>query len=276
MVGIVSAGMAGSQLVVAPLANQLIINYGWRTSYLILGIITLIALVVTAQFIKRDPYQIGQLPDGASKEMQSDSDLKSTGLSLREAIHTRRMRMLFIVYFNLGILAFSMLLHIVPHATDLGISAVSAAAILSILGGLGIVARVGMGSAADRIGTKRSLTIGLILTTATLFWLPYIQDLGMFYVFAGVFGFAWGTSIVLQSPLLAESFGMKAHGAILGVLILAFTLGGTVGPLLTGYMFDVTGSYQSAFLVFAILSMISLILAMLLQPTGSAGLMKTV
>ena len=154
--------------------------------------------------------------------------------------------------------------------------AVSATAILSILGGLGIVGRIGMGNAADRIGTKQSLTIGFTLMTATLFWLPFIKDLGMFYVFAGVFGFAWGGSIALQSPLLAESFGLKAHGAILGAIMSGATFGSGVGPLLAGYMFDVNGNYQSAFLVFAILSLVSLVLTILLKPASSAGSMKTV
>ena len=275
MVGIVSAGIAGGQLVVAPLANQLIINYGWRTSYLILGIITLGVLVVVAQFFKRDPSQIGQLPDGAGRDIQGNSGLESTGLSLREAIHTRQMRMLFIAYFCFGFFAIAVLSHIVPHATDLGISAVSAAAIVSTIGGLGIVGRIGMGSAADRIGTKRVLTIGFILTTAMLFWLPFVKEQGMFYVLAGVLGFAWGGSIAVQSPLLAESFGMKAHGAILGTIMSGGLLGSAVGPLLTGYMFDVNGNYQSAFMVLAILSLISLILTILLKPYESAGSMKT-
>ena len=268
MVGIVSAGLGGGQVVAPHLANQLNINYGWRTSYVILGIISLVAIVVAAQFLRRDPSQLGQLPDGADREKHDGLDLEPTGLSLREAIHTRQMWMLIVAYFCIGFFTVATSLHIVPHATDLGISAVSAAAILSTIGGVSIVGRIGMGIAADRIGSKWVLTIGFILSTATLLWLVFIKELGIFYVFAVVFGFTRGGIMMLQSPILAESFGLKAHGAILGAIIFGTSLGGTVGPLLTGYMFDVTGSYQLAFLVFAILSLTSLILAILLKPTG--------
>ena len=79
----------------------------------------------------------------------------------------------------------------------------------------------------------------------------------------------------MLSPLLAESFGMKAHGAILGTIMSGGLLGSAVGPLLTGYMFDVNSNYQSAFMVLAILSLISLILTILLKPYESAGSMKT-
>ena len=272
LVGIVSAGMGGGQVVAPPLANQLIINYGWRTSYVVLGIITLVAIVVAAQFLRRDPSQMGLLPDGAHKENQGGVGLESKWFSLREAMHTRQMWMLCMIYFCLGFFTVSILLHIVPHATDMGIATVSAATVLSTIGGLNIVGRIGLGSTADRIGAKLSLTIGFILTTAIIFWLPFIKELGMFYVFAAVYGFAVGGIITLQSPVLAESFGMKAHGAILGAIVFSTSLGGAVGPLLAGYMFDVNDSYQLAFLVLAILSLTSLILAILLKPAGRKSL----
>jgi MFS family permease len=182
------------------------------------------------------------------------------------------MWMLCMIYFCLGFFTVSILLHIVPHATDMGIATVSAATVLSTIGGLNIVGRIGLGSTADRIGAKLSLTIGFILTTAIIFWLPFIKELGMFYVFAAVYGFAVGGIITLQSPVLAESFGMKAHGAILGAIVFSTSLGGAVGPLLAGYMFDVNDSYQLAFLVLAILSLTSLILAILLKPAGRKSL----
>jgi MFS family permease len=276
MVGIVSAGIGGGQAVAPPIANHLIINFGWRTSYFIMGIIVLLAIVATAQFLKRDPSQIGLLPDGADREVQDCLEAEPTGLSLREAMHTMQLWILLIVYFCFGFFALATSVHIIPHTTDLGISAASAAAILSAIGGLSIIGRIGMGSAADRIGTKRILTVSFILTTAMLFWLFFIKELWMFYVFAAVFGFAWGGAIALQSPVSAESFGMKAHGAILGASVFGFSLGGSIGPLLAGYMFDVIGNYQLAFVVFAILSLLSIILTLLLKPAGSTDSIKTV
>ena len=271
MVGIVSSGAGVGQLIVSPLASHLIIDFGWRTSYLILGITSLAAIVATAQIYKRDPSQTGQLPDGADTENHGGSDMEPTGFSLREAMHTKRLWMLSIAYFCHGFVSLSILLHIVPHATDLGISAVSAATIISTIGGGNLVGRIGMGSAADRIGTKQAVIIGFMLSTASLFGLLITREIGMFYVFAAVFGFAWGCVVALEPPLLAESFGLKAHGAILGVIVLSVSLGSTIGPLLAGYLFDVNDSYQPAFMVFAVLSLISLILTILFKHPGRTG-----
>ena len=83
----------------------------------------------------------------------------------------------------------------------------------------------------------------------------------MFYLFAVVFGFAYGGLVVLELPITAELFGRRAHGAILGIIHFGATTGGAISPLSTGRIFDITGSYQLAFLVFAAVSFIGLMLS---------------
>ena len=67
--------------------------------------------------------------------------------------------------------------------------------------------------------------------------------------FAVVFGFAYGGSVASHSPLVADLFGLSSHGLILAVAGLGVTIGGAIGPLLTGYLFDLQGSYRTAFIV---------------------------
>ena len=95
----------------------------------------------------------------------------------------------------------TIMVHIVPHAIDLGISAAKAASILAICGGLSIVGRVVLGTAGDRIGNKQAFLIGLVLVAATLFWLVPATELWMLYVFAPVFGFAFGACVSLTEIL---------------------------------------------------------------------------
>ena len=70
----------------------------------------------------------------------------------------------------------------------------------------------------------------------------------------------------MESTVVAELFGLKSHGLILGLISFGFTIGAAVGPLITGYLFDLTGNYQAAFMVCAALGVIGLILTAALRP----------
>ncbi|GAH96151.1 unnamed protein product, partial [marine sediment metagenome] len=85
---------------------------------------------------------------------------------------------------------------------------------------------------------------------------------------AAIYGFAHGGFFALLSPLVAELFGLSSHGAIFGAVYFAGTIGGAIGAPLAGRIFDVTGSYQLAFLICAVVSSIALILALLLRLVG--------
>lgn len=87
----------------------------------------------------------------------------------------------------------------------------------------------------------------------------------MLFSIAGLFEFAYGGISVSHSPLVAELFGLRSHGLIFGVFGISVTLGGAVGPLLTGYLFDVTNSDQMAFLLCAVISLTGILFAAFLR-----------
>jgi MFS family permease len=267
MTGIVISGIGVGTIIIPPLASQLISIYGWRTSYIFLGITTLVLLIISAQFLRRDPGQIGQMPYGEDKLKPKGSVSETGGFSFQEAIHTRRFWMLSAVFFCYGFIVHTIMVHIVSHATDLGIAPVIASGILAAMGGISITGRIGMGSVADRIGNKRSLLINFFLLAISLLWLLRVRDLGMFYLFAVVFGFSWGGLAIFNSLMTAEVFGLKAHGAIMGLVTFVYTTGSAIGPVLAGHIFDITGSYNSAFMVTAALGVAGFIAASLL-PTA--------
>ena len=99
MTGIVLASTGIALMVLLPVASQLISSYGWRISYIIIGILALVVIVSAAQFLRRDPGQIGQLPYGGNKVNTGRSDLQVSGLSFREAIYTKQLWLLSGVYF---------------------------------------------------------------------------------------------------------------------------------------------------------------------------------
>jgi len=267
MTGIVAAGISIGALIGPPTAHRLIINYGWRISYMILGATVFITVIIISQFIRKDPIEVGQLADGVVKlDAQSETNTSSMGLSFKEAIVTGQFWVIFFMFFCLGFCTFSIIVHITPHAIELRIPPAVAANILATVGGLGMIGRVVMGRVADIIGSKRAFIIGFLLMSAALLSLMPARMMWMIFVLAGFFGFANGTCVASQSPLVALLFGLSSHGAILGLLSLGFTSGGAFGPWLSGIIFDLTGSYRLAFLMCTGVSLAGLALAIFLKP----------
>jgi len=147
---------------------------------------------------------------------------------------------------------------------ELNISSASAANILATVGGLSIIGKLLLGRRVDIIGSRKVFIIGFILMSAALIWLVPAGKGWMFFVFAIFFGFAYGGCVSAESPLVAELFGLDSHGLILGFVSFGFTIGGALGPWLTGHIFDITHSYRLAFILCAILSALGLILTLAL------------
>ena len=93
----------------------------------------------------------------------------------------------------------------------------------------------------------------------------------MLYLFAAVFSFGYSGLPVLMPSIIAQLFGLSSHGVIYGVVGLGWTAGGTIGPPLAGHIFDITGRYQLAFLICAIIAVMGIILTLLLKPTRGKG-----
>ena len=265
MTGIAVTGIGVGQLIMPPVVSWLISNHGWRTSYMVVGITVLILIVLTAQFLRRDPSQIGQLPYGRN-ELGEKGDLQNAGFSLKEAVRKRQFWLFIVAFFLVGLSVGSTQVHIVVHAIGLKISTANAVLILTVVGGLSIVGRVVIGVTSDRIGIKRALIICFTLISAAFFWLLIARELWMLYLFAVMFGFSHSGIHALASPTAAELFGLRSHGVIFGCIVLGGTLGIATGPLVTGYIFDITSSYQLAFLINGILNVIGLILVSCLKP----------
>lgn len=267
MTGIVLNGNGVGTIIMPSVARWLISTYGWRVSYSVIGIIALVLIISVAQFLKREPSQIGQLPYGADEVKAESSRVNHSGFSLGEAIHTIQLWLLCGISFCLWLSVGTAMVHIVIHATGLGISAASATSILAFMGGTSIAGRAIMGGIGDRIGNKSALILSFTIMSVSFFWLIVAQELWMLYIFGIIFGFSYGALSPLVSPTVAELFGLSSHGAIFGVTFLWGAIGEAIGPVVAGGIFDITFSYQLAFLLCAAISIIGVILSSLLKPT---------
>ena len=272
MSGIVKVGAGLGMLIMPAVASGLIPAFGWRSSYIILGVITLVSLISLAQFLRRDPAQMHLLPDGEEQTVADGSDSMGSGLSLREAIHIRQFWLLCAAYMTVLFCGLAIPVHIAPHAMDLGISVTKAAGVLSTIGGVSIIGRIVMGATSDKIGDKRTMIICFIMLLISLLWLQLAGELWSLYLFAVLYGFTHGGIFALISPTVAGLFGTRSHGVILGVVLFSGTLGGAIGAVLTGYIFDVTQSYRLAFWLLTVVITLGLILMAILKTTDVSGI----
>ena len=134
MTGLVVSSIGLGTLIMPPIANWLIINHGWRYSYVMIGIVVLVIVVVAAQFMRRDPNTMGQLPYGESEIRHENSDSKAIGLSLQETVRTWRFWVCGALFLCFNYCIQAVMVHIAPHATELGISTMIAASVLGVIG----------------------------------------------------------------------------------------------------------------------------------------------
>jgi MFS family permease len=269
MNGIVHAGPGFGITVIPPLITLFIAQYDWHRAYLLMGGVVLVGMVVAAQFLKQQPLKPRVASNGNHPNTKTIGNVRS--FAFREAIKTRTYwilsLLLFIDIFNLNVVV----THIVVHAKDLQIPAAAAATVLSVTAAVSIAGRIIAGAISDKLGIR--LTIGICLTTSILAFtlLLFAKELWMLYLFAAIFGIGgWGTAAVM-SPLVAEYFGFKAHGAILGAVSFLGTMGGAIGPFIAGAIFDKMGNYNLAFSICITISVIGLVALPLLEKPAEKG-----
>ncbi len=255
--GIASIGAGSGSVVMAPFAAYLISHLGWRMACVALGLVVWVVVIPMSRLLKRDPQEMGLLPDGAKSSskgaaaipdaISAEKGLHPPDLSLTQVLRVRSFWFFWFVFLLHAFNLFMVLTHVVPYATDMGITDGDAAAIISLIGGGSVVTRVLLGIVADRQGRKLTAIICSLLQGGAMVWLVWSRELWMFYVFALVFGFSYGGSGPLITALVSDTFGVSRIGAVLGMLEIGFGIGAALGPAAGGLIFDVTSNYSLAF-----------------------------
>lgn len=270
MSGIIKVGTGAGMLLMPFLINGLIRSYGWRTAFFVLGVMVLLVFLLLSRLLVRDPEKKGLAPDNAQRPIRSSEQGPETGLPLQKVLATIQFWGICGAYFIVLFCTATILVHIVPHAIDLGMTSTEAAAVLSTIGGVSIAGRFFVGAAIDRIGSRRALLICFSVLTLGTVWLQFSATLWMLLVFAVLNGFAHGGFYALTSPLLAEFFGTVSLGAIFGVLAFTYFIGGALGPVAAGVVFDATGTYRIVFITLIFLSLAGTAVAWMLKNPPSA------
>ncbi len=280
-IGIMFAGGGIGALFASYFIQLCIDSSGWRTAFVILGILVLIIPVLASLFLKKDPKEMGLVPLGAGEGEPGGPPadkgaggagpaIQTQDISLPEAIKTGSFWIYNIAVTLMFYGFFMASVSLAPHLTDMGITAAAAALGVGIVNGSNAFGRLFMGWVSDKIGTKRTFSICLILGAIMVFYLIPVNATWMMYIFAVFFGVAFGGTVPQMPRLLSELFGLKYLGAIMGVGTLITTMGPALGPKVGSKIFGSTGSYSLAFVSGGIAILIALFLIFILKPPKRA------
>jgi MFS family permease len=224
--GTAAAGTGCGMLVVPPLSAAVIGHYGWRVTS-ILGAGSAMLLGLAALLVRPPP-----LPAA------------SIHRPLGGIVRSFEFLMLYVSWVLATIALFVPLVFLPAYVEAQGGSEVAGAALLSLLGGVSILGRLGIGVFADRIGTTRLFKASVLLMAVSyLLWIVAPSYIWL-VAFAVALGLGYGLRIALMPAVLIELFGVQNLGAILGIFFTASGISAVLGPLLAGFIVDATGTYQ--------------------------------
>ncbi len=256
-VGIAGSGEGLGTISMAPLSNFFISKFSWKIAYLIIGLITWVVVIPFSRLLKKEPREIGALPDGVRVEegntaaLNPDEKPQETVTTLTETLKTRGFWAVAGIWFFFSFCMSMLFTHIVPHVTDIGLSTTEGAMIISVMGAARVGGMIGLGLIADSIGRKKIAVISTLVQAGAMVWLVSAQALWMFFVFAVIYGLGNGGLFSGVTALLGDTFGLDRLGSILGLLEIGWGMGAGIGPLIGGLIYDTSSSYSLAFILSA-------------------------
>jgi MFS family permease len=235
-----SAGNYLAGTVWPPLLQRSIAFYGWRATHIAIALSCGVAMVLIAAVALRSRAPVITATANAAARTASPSSL---GLS------PGALQILLALASVCCCVAMSMpQVHIVAYCGDLGYGVARGADMLALMMAFGIVGRIGSGFVADRVGGMPTLMLGSALQGIALLLYLLYDGLISLYVISAVFGLFQGGIVPSYAIIIREYFPAKEAGARIGVVLMASLFGMALGGWLSGYIFDLTGSYQAAFL----------------------------
>ena len=263
-------GVSGAMAIVFA---WLISTFGWRDALLIAGLTQLVICLPLAISIRNRPSDMGLPVDGLIGEDTPAGDEEAAaaemgrGWTTREAIRSMLFWRVALVYAFSNFATTAIIVHQVPFLTEsVGASEGFAATTVTLMTGLSIIGRLGFGNAADVL-PKRVVTavaLGAIALSVALF--ATIQETWQLIYVLPIFGIGFGGIIPVRSTLQAEYFGLRAFGAIQGMTLTISTVGAFTGPILAGWLYDISDSYRLAFLLLALGPLVAIPLILTARP----------
>ena len=269
--GLAAGGMSAGQLIVIPLATVLTVWFGWRSSFLWLGVgLLVLVFPIGAWLVRNSPEERRVRPYGASGPLQTAAQAAATQqagrVSVAEAAQWPQFWLLMATFFVCGYTSNGMILtHFMPHALEHNFTPLQASSALGVMGALNIVGTVGSGWICDRFGRRGPLATYYFVRGLSLLFLLYVWDVPSLHLWAALFGLNYISTVPPTTTLTANIFGRYSVGELSGWIFFAHQVGAALGAALAGWIFEWTGSYAGAFVSAAVLAIAAAGLTLLIR-----------
>jgi sugar phosphate permease len=266
---LLTAGAGSSGVMVVVLAT-LIAAFGWREALLIMGIAQWVVCIPLALLVRHRPQEMGLLPDGepplprpevgraaALAEANGVADgplhLQDSGMTIGQALRTRCFWLLALAMSLAGFGSTAIIVHQVVYVTEAtALSDEEAAVVAMMMPIVSLAGRLGFGWLADYREKRQVLAASYVLLGLGILLLAAAREPWQLLFFLVVFSPGWGGSIAVRPAFQAEYFGLRAFGALQGLMFTVSTLGSVAGPIFAGWVHDSTDTYRHAFVVLAL------------------------
>lgn len=266
--GLTAMGANFGGIVFSSLTALLIGSIGWRSAYVVYGVMFLALVPVVLYVIHESP------PAAATDDLRRAAvapPRPMANVNVGEALRSRTFYLVVAALLLAQITYQSVLPQIVPHLESVGISRTTAAAALSTVALFGGAGKVVLGWFCERRPARIALIVSLLCQVVGMLMLLLAGDSWLLWLSVPVFGFGFGSLGAIQPLLVQETFGMLAFSRIFGLINFLTLASALIGPPLVGASFDVTHSYQSAFLVIAALFMLAAGISWFARPVRLAS-----
>lgn len=259
-IGIAFMGSGVGGMIISSLVGIWIVSFGWRITYQILALIMLITIIPCTFFIICiHPKEMGLMPYG-SDDIESEYREEDDGIMLSDALKTIRFWALSLSSIFIMIGVNGLMMNVAPYLTDIGYSIPFSANIVALTMGSLAIGKLILGKLFDNLGVRKAVTIAcvsILLGLVGLIYAQYFISLVIVIIFSGV-GCAFGT--IANSVITADLYGKKDYSAILGVLSAIAALGSVIGPIFSGFLYDISGSYLISFKISIVFCIVAIII----------------
>lgn len=279
VVGIFGAATSAGQLIFVPLLMRLVLGLGWRTSTLWLAGILLVLLVPVVLLMRNDPAELGLRPYGApSGPLPVLPPLESMAAVMGRATRTPEFWLLAGTFFICGFTSNGLVgTHLIPYAVDCGISQITAANMLALMGAMNFAGTILSGWLTDRYDARKLLAVYYSFRGLSLLLLPWITTPAGLAFFAILFGLDYIATVPPTVSLVADTFGRRNVGTVFGWVFCAHQIGAALAAWMGGVARETAGDYGLAFLTAGVLAVAAGLMALrirrqaTLPPTAPAS-----
>jgi len=265
-IGIATMGISFGTMTLTPLSGYIGKYFSWRIGLVILGIITFIIGIIISQTLMRktQPEAYGILPDGDKTPLPGQIPVVPaiTPVSTRTMFRDLRFWTIAVSHGLTVMVIMSIFVHQVAYAIDNNIDSIAAATSLAVISITGFFGQFFFGWLSDRLhDPKYAYFLGIIFLLMGVILLYNTHSVGSLYLYAVIYGFGYGCLAPILPILAADRFGRHVLGSIYGLLTFFIGVGGSIGPILGGIIYDNFGSYHYLWIInIAVLTTISIVI----------------